>query len=158
MPDAALPRVDEHSTSISAGGDVVWSALLDTVDVAFSRPGATLYARAVGCAATSASGPRPLAEGATIPGFRVTAAAAGHDLVLEGHHRFSSYALRFRLDQLSPNETVLRAETRASFPGVAGRAYRLLVVGSGGHRVAVRRLLSAVRRRAEAAPGALPND
>jgi hypothetical protein len=44
---------------------------------------------------------------------------------------------------------VLRAESRATFPGLAGAAYRLLVVRSGGHVVAVRRLLSAVRRRAE---------
>jgi hypothetical protein len=103
----------------------------------------------VGCADDTASGPRPLAEGSTVPGFRVVAAVPGSELVLEGSHRFSSYALTFRLEEVSAGRSRLRAESRAEFPGVTGGVYRLLVVGTGGHVVVVRRLLSAVKRRCE---------
>ena len=37
----------------------------------------------------------------------------------------------------------------ADFPGPHGRAYRLLVLGSRAHVLAVRRLLARVKRRAE---------
>jgi len=150
---ASLPHVDEHSTDVEAGADDVWRALQDALDAAFSRGGAGAYARAVGCADTQASGPRPLATGSTIPGFHVTAAAPGRELLLEGSHRFSTYALGFRLDPLGPDRTRLRAETRAAFPGATGGLYRLLVIRTGGHVVGVRRLLGAVRRRAQAAHG-----
>jgi hypothetical protein len=145
----ALPLVDEHSTSISAPVEEVWHALLGTVDRGFSRPGASMFARLVGCADSSPAGPRPLDAGAAIPGFRVAAAVRDAELVLVGNHRFSRYALIFRLAHSAAQRTELRAETRAVFPGAAGRCYQLLVIGSGGHRIAVRRLLDAVRRRSE---------
>jgi enamine deaminase RidA (YjgF/YER057c/UK114 family) len=152
MHTAPLPRVDEHATLIAASVDEVWPVLLETLDRAFSRPVVTAYARIVGCAEATASGPRPLAEGAKIPGFRVAAAAPARELVLEGRHRFSSYALTFHLDRLSSGSSRLRAESRASFPGMAGRAYRLLVIGTGTHVLTVRRLLAGVRRRSERVP------
>jgi hypothetical protein len=71
------------------------------------------------------------------------------ELALVGRHRFSSYALTFRIDRLGPDRTQLRAESRAAFPGVLGRAYRIAVIGTGGHAVAVRRLLTAVQRGSE---------
>ncbi|MBK6017827.1 hypothetical protein [Streptomyces sp. MBT53] len=145
----ALPRVDEHATVIAAGVDEVWRALTETLDRACSRPGAARYARWVGCADRAVAGPRPLAEGSAFPGFRVAGAVPGGELVLRGSHRFSAYALVFRLDELAPGRTRLRAETRAVFPGPAGAVYRLLVIGSGGHAAGVRRLLAAIRRRAE---------
>jgi hypothetical protein len=40
------------------------------------------------------------------------------------------------------------AHTSAAFPGLAGRAYRALVIGTGGHRIVVKQLLRAVARRA----------
>ena len=67
----------------------------------------------------------------------------------EGRHRFSSYALIFRLDRVGPDESRLRAETRAEFPGVSGGIYRFLVIGTRGHLVAVRRLLSTIKHRSE---------
>jgi hypothetical protein len=143
------PRLDEHATVIEADADDVWGALVDTVDRAFSRPGMAGYSRVVGCADCTASGPRPLVAGSTIPGFRVAAAVPATELVLEGRHRFSSYALNFRLDHLAAGRTRLRAESRASFPGWAGGVYRLLVVGTGGHVVGVRRLLADIKRRSE---------
>jgi hypothetical protein len=145
-----LPHLDEHATTIAAGVDDVWPVLLEALDRIFSRPVAATYARAVGCADHDASGPRPLAVASTVPGFRVVAAVPGSALVLEGRHRFSVYALIFRLDSVAPDWTRLRAETRAVFPGRAGGLYRLLVVGTGGHVLAVRRMLSAIERRAAA--------
>jgi len=144
---AQLPRVDEHSTTIDAGIDEVWPALIETVDAGFARAPAAVYARLVGCRDYASSGPRPLVEGSTIPGFRVVRIRPGAELVLEGRHRFSSYALIFRLERIGPDRSRASAETRATFPGPAGALYRLLVIGTRGHVVAVRRLLSTVQRR-----------
>jgi hypothetical protein len=149
MQTSQLPYLDEHATAIAAGVDDVWLALIETLDQTFSRTHATSFARTVRCADRTASGPRPLAEGSTIPGFRVAAAAPGSELALEGRHRFSAYALIFRLDQVNAGRSLLRAESRAAFPGLAGGVYRLLVVGTGGHIVATRRLLSAIASRSE---------
>jgi hypothetical protein len=149
MQVVQLPHIDEHVTDIAASVDTVWSALIDSLDRDLSRAGAPCFARAVGCVSHTASGPRPLAEGSTVPGFRIAAAVPGAELVLEGRHRFSEYALTFRLDNIGADRTRLRAETRAVFPGVAGGVYRLLVIGTGGHVVAVRRMLSTIKRRSE---------
>jgi hypothetical protein len=148
MPE--LRYIDEHETVVAAAPDDVWRALVETLDSTFSAAGASTYARLAGCAPNEASGPRPLAEGSTIPGFRVADASPPHVLALEGRHRFSTYSLTFHLEPLDAGGTRLRAETRAAFPGWAGSVYRLLVIGTRGHRVLVRRLLSTIRRRAEA--------
>jgi hypothetical protein len=149
MQIASLPYLDEHETVIAAGVGDVWRSLGETLDRSFSRPGAARYARLVGCADRTAAGPRPVAEGSAFPGFRVVSAVPEQELVLEGRHRFSSYALIFRLEQAGPGRSRLRAETRAAFPGLAGGPYRLLVMRTGGHVAGVRRLLSTVRRRSE---------
>ncbi|MFJ8363317.1 hypothetical protein [Streptomyces sp. NPDC093984] len=143
----ALPYVDEHTTVVAAEADAVWSGIGDVLDRSFGGPGAARYARLVGCADRAASGPRPLAEGSTLPGFRVVSVVPGRELVLCGRHRFSSYALIFRLEPAGPGRSRLRAETRALFPGLAGGLYRRLVIGTGGHAAGMRRLLSAIRRR-----------
>lgn len=147
--DVDLPYLDEHSTDIAAGVDDVWPVLVETVDRALSRAGAACYARAIGCADGEASGPRPLGEGSTLPGFHVVTAVPGSVLVLQGRHRFSTYALTFRLDDVDADRSRLYAESRAAFPGLAGRAYRLLVISTRGHVVLVRRLLARVRARSE---------
>jgi len=144
-----LPYLDEHATEVEAGVEEVWPALLDAVDRAFSGAATRWYARAVGCAPHAAGGPRPLAEGSTIPGFRVAGAVPGRELVLDGRHRFSDYALIFRLDDTGAGRSRLRAESRATFPGIGGGVYRLLVVGTRGHVAGVRGLLATVRRTAE---------
>jgi hypothetical protein len=148
---ARLPRVDEHATTIDAGVDEVWRALLEALDAGFARSPAPAYARLVGCRDQTSSGPRPLTEGSTLPGFRVVSARRAAELVLAGRHRFSSYALIFRLDDIGVNRSRLRAETRATFPDPAGAVYRLLVIGTGGHAVAVGRMLAQVKRRASGA-------
>lgn len=148
---ASLPYIDEHVTSVEAGTDVVWRSLHETLDRSFSGPRSAGYARLVGAEDRAASGPRPLAAGSTLPGFRVATAVPGRELVLTGRHRFSSYALTFRLEETGAGRSLLRAESRAVFPGPAGGVYRALVIGTGGHVVGMRRLLRAVRRRAEQA-------
>jgi hypothetical protein len=151
------PFVDEHGTLVAASAATVWQVLVDTLDRQFSRMPATAYAHAVGCGEIAASGPRPLVEGSAMPGFRVVTMVPLTEIVFEGAHRFSTYRLTFRFDQTRPTETRLRAETRASFPGVAGGLYRRFVVASGAHAILMRRLLSGVRRKSElAADGSSP--
>jgi len=147
MPE--LPHIDEHSIDIDSDAKVIWHALLEVVERSMRGNAAGRGARLLGCADVAASGPRPLAEGSTFPGFHVITASPGRELYLEGSHRFSRYALIFRLDELGAAQTRLRAETRAAFPGVSGKVYRALVIGTRGHVVAVRRMLRATKRRAE---------
>ena len=146
-----LPSLDEHATEIAAGVEDVWSALHAALDRTFAGRWAATYARIIGCADHRATGPRPLAEGSTIPGFRVVAAVPERELALEGRHHFSSYSLTFRLEPIDSDRSRVTAASRASFPGLHGAVYRLLVVGTRGHVLAVRRLLAQVRHRAERA-------
>lgn len=148
-PDpAALPFVDEHGVEVAASPEAVWEALRRVAEGSFSSPFAAHFARLVGCESTGPSGPRPLAEGSSFPGFTVARAVPGSELALAGRHRYSDYALVFHLDGHGET-TRLRAETRARFPGASGRLYRAAVVGTRGHVLVTMRLLSAVKRRAE---------
>lgn len=145
-----LPRLDEHAIEIAAEATQVWAALLETVD-GLSTRAATIFASAVACDDRRAAGPRPLEPGSTVPGFHVNAVAIGRNLVLGGRHRFSSNELVFRLEEVGAGRTRLRAESSGVFPGLLGRGYRLLLLRTGGHVAAVRRLLRAVQRGAEQA-------
>jgi hypothetical protein len=144
----ALPHVDEHSISVDAAPATTWEALLRTADASLASRRAEVGARLLGCEDGEAGGPRPLAAGSALPGFHVERAEPGRELALVGTHRFSRYALIFRLEG-DGAATRLRAETRAEFPGLHGRAYRALVIGSRAHVAVTRRLLAAVKRRAE---------
>lgn len=145
VPDMTeLPFVDEHRVLIAAAPDEVWRALLARVP----RFGASeMFARLVGADPARASG-GPLAEGATMPGFRVAEASPLRRLRLTGRHHFSRYQLALTLTQ-QPDGTLLAATTTAEFPGLLGGIYRLCVIGSRGHQVLVRGLLRDVRRLAE---------
>ncbi|MDX6610126.1 MAG: hypothetical protein QOF85_2051 [Solirubrobacterales bacterium] len=144
-----LPHVDEHSVVIEADPDVAWDALLRVTEGSFAPAGRA--SRLLGCADVAASGPRPLASGSTLPGFHVETAERPRELALVGGHRYSDYALIFRLEDEDQRRTNLRAETRAAFPGLKGRAYRALVIGTRGHVLVTRRLLASVKQRAEGA-------
>lgn len=144
-----LPYVDQHATEIVADVEAVWEALLRVAEGSFSPAATGRIARALGCADVRASGPRPLAVGSAFPGFHVKAAERPGELALVGSHRFSAYALTFRLDVLDETRTRLRAETRAKFPGVKGSLYRTLVIRTRGHVLVTRRLLRAIKQRAE---------
>ena len=144
-----LPRIDDHATIVDAAVTEAWAAVLDELDGATSGPLATTYARVIGCKPSRPSGTRPLKVGSTVPGFAVISAVAKEELVLTGHHAFSTYELIFRLRSTGKDRTEIRAESRAAFPAVHGRLYRLLVIGTGFHVLAVRRLLGSIRQRAE---------
>lgn len=146
---ADLPHVDEHALVVDTDPAATWEALLHVAEAMVSAAGAPRYARLVGCADTVASGPRPLAPGSAFPGFHVAVAESPVELALAGSHRFSDYALIFRLDRLEAGGTRVRAETRATFPGVKGAVYRGLVIGTRMHVLATRRVLKATKRRAE---------
>ncbi|QKW10103.1 hypothetical protein HUT18_30475 [Streptomyces sp. NA04227] len=150
---AALPFVDEHTAVVAANTDEVWAELSATLDRSFSRPAMARYTRLIGAADCVASGPRPLSEGSTLPGFRVISASPGRELALRGTHRFSDYALTFRIEEMGPGQSRLRAESRASFPGLAGGCYQRLVIGSGRHVAGMRRMLASIRSHAESRAG-----
>ncbi|OBK25809.1 hypothetical protein A5634_25960 [Mycobacterium asiaticum] len=114
-----LPYIDEHAIAIHASPDDTWSALLRKT-----------------C--------RDPADPTTVPvGFKLEEATAPRRLALKGRHLFAIYRLVFELDP-EPHGVRLRALTFAAFPGLRGRMYRALVIGSGGHRVVVRRMLRRV--------------
>ncbi len=136
--------------AIGATRERVWVALLATLCTRLGRAVPAAVARPWGLAPARASGawrtaPQP---GDCLPGFTVERSHAPERLTLCGRHRFSRYALEFQLDAEGDAGCTLRARTFAEFPGLAGRAYRALVIGSGGHRLLVRRLLREVADRA----------
>ncbi|MEU8899129.1 hypothetical protein [Nocardia sp. NPDC048505] len=115
-----LPYIDEHSRSVDADRDRVWRALLRVV-----------------CT-------DPL-DPATVPtGFVLDAAEEPTRLALRGRHWFAEYELVFLLEQPHPGRTLLRARSWGRFPGAHGKIYRALVIGSGGHRLVVRRMLRRI--------------
>ncbi len=111
-----LPYIDEHAISIDASAAQTWSALLRVM-----------------C--------RDPNDPATVPvGFKLEEATPPHRLTLKGRHLFARYRLAFALEP-SHGRVRLRAVTWAAFPGLHGKVYRALVIGSGAHRVVVRRML-----------------
>ena len=148
MPDdvAALPHLDEHSVFVAASPEGVWEAL-GTLEL--SGYVAETYSRLLGCEDTHPTGPRPLAEGSSFPGFHVVDIERPRELVLAGRHRFAHYGLIFRIDESGASTTKLSAESRTAFPGIPGRIYRFLLMNSGAHVLSVRRMLKTVQRRAE---------
>jgi hypothetical protein len=148
FPLEELPAIDEHGTLVLAEDSAVWTALLAVTARSFSGRAGGRVARLLGCAHIEASGQIDRI-GSTVPGFIVTRVVAPAVLALEGRHRFSRYGLVFRLEPTRDGRTLLRAETRAQFPGLSGRIYKTLVIGTRGHVLVVNRMLRAVKRRAE---------
>lgn len=116
-----LPYIDEHAISVDASRADTWSALLRVM-----------------C--------RDPHDPSTVPiGFTLDEARPPQRFALKGRHWFAVYRWVFELDELDgPPGTRLRAATWADFPGVHGKVYRALVIGTGGHRIVVRRTLKRV--------------
>lgn len=89
-------------------------------------------------------------------GFEIAERASPDRLALVGRHRFAHYQLAFDLTEAAGGTTHLRATTHAEFPGVRGRIYRALVIGTRLHVVATTRILRAIRRCAESIAAAVP--
>jgi hypothetical protein len=156
VPIESLPFVDEHSTTVSASAEQTWDAVLDVVG---HRLGNTRLGRVavkqLGCIADECRG-EPGRIGSTIPGFIVTRSVPPAVLALMGEHRYSRYALVFRITERIGAPLLLSAETRAEFPGRSGAAYRKLVIGTRGHVLATSSLLRGIRRSAEKRAGSAP--
>lgn len=116
-----LPYIDEHAITIDANREDTWAALLGVM-----------------C--------RDPHDPSTVPfGFVLDEARPPVRFALKGRHWFAVYRWVFELDALDgPARTRLRAATWADFPGIHGKAYRALVIGTRGHRVVVRRTLKRV--------------
>jgi hypothetical protein len=148
FPLEDIPPIDEHGTLVLAPVEDAWAALLVVADRSLSGRMAERVARVLACSHTEPEGEIDRI-GSTRPGFIVTRVIEPAVLALEGQHRFSRYGLIFRLEPTRDERTLLRAETRAQFPGIKGRIYKLVVIGTRLHVVAVNRMLRGVRRRAE---------
>ncbi|BCZ21092.1 DUF2867 domain-containing protein [Mycobacterium senriense] len=116
-----LPYIDEHAITIDADREDTWAALLRVM-----------------C--------RDPHDPSTVPfGFVLDEARPPARFALKGRHWFAVYRWVFELDALDGSaRTRLRAATWADFPGIHGKAYRALVIGTGGHRIVVRRTLKSV--------------
>ncbi|WP_069167283.1 hypothetical protein [Nocardia altamirensis] len=119
-----LPYIDEHARSIDANRERVWQALLKVMCKDPTDP-------------------------STVPGgFVLESAEEPARLAMRGQHWFSRYALVFELDDEGAGRTRIRAKSWGEFPGLHGKIYRALVIGSRGHRVVVRRLLRKIEAAA----------
>jgi hypothetical protein len=128
-----LPYVDEHAVVIRRSRDVVWAAVEQ-------------YARGLGFGRHN---PLAVVLG-TQPrgGFRVAESVPGEHVALEGRHHFSRYRLVFELGPSSAEGIRLSAHTYAEFPGVRGRIYRALVIGSHAHAVLTSGMVKSIAWRA----------
>ncbi|MGD6750467.1 hypothetical protein [Streptomyces sp. BH105] len=140
------PFVDEHRIVVDAPAERVWPVLAAEFGGTGGR-GFEAYARFIGAKPPRSRG-APLTEGSTLPGFAVAEAVPGRSARLVGRHFYSRYELSLDLSERAGG-TLVRARTYAAFPGPLGKVYRLLVIGSGGHRALMVRRLAAVGRRAE---------
>lgn len=129
-----LPYLDEHETVIPAPRDVVWAAVRRYVETSLGFGAGNPLALVLGT--------RPRR------GFEATREVPMRELTMGGRHRFSRYELVFELAQATGGQTTLKARSYAEFPGLHGRLYRALVIGTRGHVVATRHILRSVRRMA----------
>ncbi len=128
--------VDEHAMLLDVSTDIAFRAVSVEVDHLLGGRGSTLL--------TTVLGTRPRA------GFEIAENDPPRLLSLTGSHRFSRYVLDFRVEPRGDGGSVVTAVTHADFPGPHGAVYRMLVIGSRLHVLAVRRILTGIRRRAEA--------
>jgi len=147
----SVSHVDDHVRAMAASPEQTWIALLRTVRTQFGHQPWRWLAAAWGLEHPARNGDwiNSVSVGDTIPGFAVSETDPPRLLVLHGRHRFSRYELRFELDQVRRGCIEVHAKTSAEFPGARGRIYRALVISSGGHRIAVRRILTLIAQRAE---------
>jgi len=146
MPEhEQLPFLDEHREQVDVPADVAWTALVGVLRRRLG--GAGTLARVLGCDPVDGTPGFSGRVGETLPGFRVVDAEPGRRLTLRGKHRFARYALTFLIDG-----NQLRARSEAAFPGIHGRLYRALLMGTGGHRLVTRGLLRHVARAAGRSP------
>jgi len=143
-----LPYIDEHVRYVGATRERTWAAVLAVGRAMRGPAGPLRWLLGLEPAHASGDWSAGVQAGATLPGFVVEQARPPSRLALGGRHRFSHYALVFELEEAGPVGTRVRARSWGAFPGVHGHCYRALVVGSGAHRIVVRRLLRGIEARA----------
>jgi hypothetical protein len=147
-PIESLPFVDRHSITIAVSPQLTWDAMLVVVGKVGEERRSKALAKGLGCTPCDAEG--DWGEiGSSVPGFLVTRAVAPAVLALMGEHRFSRYALIFRIVERNSGLTECSAETRAEFPGGKGKAYKGLLIGTRGHVVVTNSILRSIRKLAE---------
>ncbi|MCW3019731.1 MAG: hypothetical protein JWN10_2039 [Solirubrobacterales bacterium] len=151
-PADELPYIDAHTIEVQAPVGRVWDQIVESTLRDFGAgmgPLGPYATRLSGCPYVEPPSPgRDVPE--TIVGFRVARAEQPSLIVLAGKHRFARYSLTLRIDPVGDGRASrLTAETRAIFPGAAGRAYKRIVIGTGGHVIVVMRMLRSIRQRVE---------
>ncbi|MFF0527587.1 hypothetical protein ACFYT3_04280 [Nocardia amikacinitolerans] len=115
-----LSYIDQHAREVDANRDRTWKALLKVMCKDPHDP-------------------------ASVPsGFVLDAADEPARFAMSGQHWFSRYELIFELEDEGQSRTRVLATSRGDFPGLHGKIYRALVVGSGGHAFMVRRMLGRI--------------
>ena len=127
-----LPYIDEHAIRIEEPRERVWTTLNQYVDSSLASGKANPLTRLLGTEPPS--------------GFEISESVPTERLTLAGRHRFSRYSLVFELADAADGATHLRARSYAAFPGISGRIYRALVIGTRLHVVATNHLLRSIRR------------
>jgi hypothetical protein len=122
-----LPYIDQHAIPVATSREATWSTLLQVM-----------------CR-------DPQDQSTMPPGFVLDEARRPERLALKGRHPFAVYRLVFELEPES-GSTRLRATTWAAFPGIHGKMYRALVIGTGAHRVVVRMMLKRIAAAALSQP------
>ncbi len=164
-PTADLPElsfIDAYSIEAKAPPERVWDVIVEQVLPRFGggfgpvatgrvgRAGARIlrapYAPPVGTRAGARMAGAEPSPPSVVMGFRVERAERPALIALAGEHRFARYSLTLHVAPTgaSGSTSRLSAETRAVFPGTAGHAYRAAVIGTGAHRLVVRRLLARI--------------
>jgi hypothetical protein len=152
-----LPFLDEHSVQVDAPTERAWEQTAQVtrrwVEHTFPRLGLAGAAGPLLARMLRSSDVRPPEPGPGAPraivGFHVAHAERPSLIELQGEHRFSRYALTFRITPAEESRCIVTAETSAAFPGRSGRVYRKAVIGTGAHVLVVKRLLASIKDRAE---------
>ena len=126
-----LPYIDEHTIGVDAPRERVWTALERYIE--------SLLHGVERNPLVALLGPRPRA------GFDAVEKVEQQRLSLAGRHHFSRYRLDFELRDIPGGGTRVQARSYAAFPGLHGRTYRALVIGTGLHVVATKHMLRGIR-------------
>jgi hypothetical protein len=155
MVDSALPYIDEHEISVNVPASVAWTAAVAAFGRLTTRPALRIFAKAIQCRPDHAIG-AAVTVGEALPGFLVTRCEVPREWSLEGEHLFSRYAVTFRIASVDSEHCRVAAQSSAEFPGLHGKIYRTIVIGSGGHAIGVRRILRSIKTEAEHSQGLTP--
>jgi hypothetical protein len=144
LPTETLPFVDRHCIQVDSAASDTWRAIDQVMHSGYGGTGTAALAVVLGSEVRGATG-ASLTPGSTIVGFTVIESEPGRTVLFAGRHRFSRYSLRLDIEGRE-----LCATTHAAFPGIRGGFYKVVLLRTGAHPFAMKRLLGRIKRRAEA--------